>query len=134
MGIMRWAVVIGSGGLAPVRTKSAKQRTADATEKQLRLQKQIAKADRQASAPRLNVTCPKCSAALVSPPGNNVKCPKCGFRMRVWATANPPAPSAPTTSGNNGTAGELERLAALHARGALSDEEFAAAKAKMLQV
>jgi hypothetical protein len=39
--------------------------------------------------------------------------------------AGPPPPAPDTTS-------ELERLAALHASGALSDEEFAAAKARIL--
>jgi hypothetical protein len=41
------------------------------------------------------------------------------------ATQGPPA--APTDA-----AGELERLAQLHASGALTDDEFAAAKAKAL--
>ncbi|MGA2471779.1 MAG: SHOCT domain-containing protein [Solirubrobacteraceae bacterium] len=80
---MRWAVVLGTGGLAPVRTKSAKQRTAAAAEKQVRLQKQALR------------------------------------------SATRPAASS--------TASELERLAALHARGALSDQEFVAAKAKLLR-
>lgn len=39
----------------------------------------------------------------------------------------PPSPSAPT-----GSAGELERLAALHASGVLTADEFAAAKARVL--
>jgi hypothetical protein len=53
--------------------------------------------------------------------------------------ARRPAPQAARTStvaqtggAGNGTAHELERLADLHARGALTDEEFAAAKAKIL--
>ena len=46
-----------------------------------------------------------------------------------------PARAARTTAGARsaaGTSGELERIAALHAGGALSDAEFAAAKAKIL--
>jgi hypothetical protein len=46
-----------------------------------------------------------------------------------------PSRAARTTAGARsatGTSGELERLAALHASGALSDAEFAAAKAKIL--
>jgi hypothetical protein len=46
-----------------------------------------------------------------------------------------PARAARTSAGSRsatGTSGELERLAALHAGGALSDAEFAAAKAKIL--
>jgi hypothetical protein len=38
----------------------------------------------------------------------------------------------PTTVAVGSTAGELERLAALHARGALTDAEFAAAKGRVL--
>jgi hypothetical protein len=44
------------------------------------------------------------------------------------ATQGPPSAVAPAT----GTTAELERLASLHQSGALSDDEFAAAKAKVL--
>lgn len=52
------------------------------------------------------------------------------------AAASPPLASLPPTSpppgaGSPGIA-ELERLAALHAQGALTDAEFSAAKAKLL--
>jgi hypothetical protein len=43
----------------------------------------------------------------------------------------PPAPPAPAPTANDAT-GELERLASLHQSGALSDEEFAAAKQQVL--
>ena len=125
MGFIRKAIVIGTGGLAPIKGRSYAERTAKATEKQLRLQKQ----QQAAAVPKVNVTCPKCSAALVSPVGNNIKCPKCGFRMRVWAIA--PASTPPQTPSTD-TAGELQRLAGLHSSGALTDAEFAAAKAKVL--
>ena len=46
--------------------------------------------------------------------------------------ARRPKPQAARTSTVNGTAKELERLADLQGRGALTDEEFAAAKAKIL--
>jgi hypothetical protein len=50
------------------------------------------------------------------------------------ATQAPPAPApAPAAPGGDTTA-ELERLASLHSAGALSDEEFAAAKAKLLGI
>ena len=39
---------------------------------------------------------------------------------------------APIVGAGNGTTNELERLADLHVRGALTGEEFAAAKAKIL--
>jgi hypothetical protein len=44
------------------------------------------------------------------------------------AAAPPPAASAPATD----STAELERLAKLHESGALTDEEFAAAKSKVL--
>ena len=43
----------------------------------------------------------------------------------------PPAPPAPAPSAPDPTA-EIERLASLHESGALSDEEFAGAKQKIL--
>jgi hypothetical protein len=47
------------------------------------------------------------------------------------AYAAPPAP-APAPAGD--TTAELERLAGLHQSGALTDDEFAAAKAKLLGI
>ena len=47
--------------------------------------------------------------------------------------APPPAPPAPAAAAPaDEETSELERLASLHGSGALSDEEFAAAKAKVL--
>jgi hypothetical protein len=49
--------------------------------------------------------------------------------------APPPAPAAaaaPAAAGD--TTAELERLASLHQSGALTDDEFAAAKAKLLGI
>ena len=43
----------------------------------------------------------------------------------------PPAPPPPAPSAGD-SAGELERLASLHESGALSDDEFSAAKQKVL--
>ncbi len=49
------------------------------------------------------------------------------------AYAEPPPPAPPPPAPNAGdAAGELERLASLHQSGALSDEEFAVAKQKVL--
>lgn len=75
--------------------------------------------------PRYKVACPKCSAALTAPAGNSIKCPKCGFNMKV-------TPNVAPTVVVGSTASEIERLAGLHAQGALSDAEFAAAKGKVL--
>ena len=60
-------------------------------------------------------------------------------RPRKQTKATRPKPQAarrstvaPIVGSGNGTTNELERLADLHVRGALTDEEFAAAKAKIL--
>jgi hypothetical protein len=45
----------------------------------------------------------------------------------------PPPPPAPAAGGGDTTA-ELERLASLHGSGALTDDEFTAAKAKLLGI
>ena len=47
------------------------------------------------------------------------------------AAAPPPAPAAPA---EDDTTAKLQQLAALHSQGILSDEEFAAAKAKALGI
>jgi hypothetical protein len=48
-----------------------------------------------------------------------------------YAPAPPPPPAAPPASSDTA---ELEKLAQLHSSGALSDEEFTAAKAKLLGI
>jgi len=49
------------------------------------------------------------------------------------APVPPPAPPPPAPSAED-SASEIERLASLHESGALSDEEFSAAKAKILGI
>lgn len=49
----------------------------------------------------------------------------------AYAATQGPPPTPPSSAPTD-TAGEVERLAQLHASGALTDEEFAAAKAKAL--
>ena len=44
----------------------------------------------------------------------------------------PPAPPPPAPTSEGPDTDELERLGELHANGTLTDEEFAAAKAKIL--
>lgn len=46
--------------------------------------------------------------------------------------APPPAPPPAAASGGGDVTAELERLAGLRSQGVLTDEEFAAAKAKLL--
>jgi hypothetical protein len=46
--------------------------------------------------------------------------------------APPPAPAAPAESGEDDMLAQLEKLGKLHDSGVLTDEEFAAQKAKLL--
>ena len=46
----------------------------------------------------------------------------------------PPAPPPPAASPAEDATSEIERLAALHDAGSLSDDEFAAAKSKILGI
>ena len=94
--------------------------------------------------------CQNCNAALEAPASPRVTCPYCGFAMWVRAgkqshsvgPADPPKPieappkpiEAPKPTRKASTTSELERLAKLHRSGALTDAEFAAAKAGVLGV
>ena len=51
---------------------------------------------------------------------------------RRATSAVPATESRPADAGDLGVGAELDRLAGLHARRALTDEEFAAAKARVL--
>jgi DNA-directed RNA polymerase subunit RPC12/RpoP len=158
MGFMRKALFLGTGGLsgaAGVKANSKKERTAKAAEKQLRLQKQMLKEQQRAQRtqsvphtsaphaptaaadgrPRFKVKCPSCSTALVSPAGSDITCPRCHIRMVVTpqgesAVASITRPHELAPSGS--LTDELERLSGLHRSGSLSDDEFAAAKARVL--
>ena len=48
--------------------------------------------------------------------------------------AQQPAPQAPQAPPEQDTTAELQNLAQLHSQGVLTDEEFAAAKAKLLGI
>jgi len=50
------------------------------------------------------------------------------------AAAPPPAPAAPAAPAEDPSMAQLQNLAQLHSQGILSDEEFAAAKAKILGI
>lgn len=50
------------------------------------------------------------------------------------AAAAPPAPAAPAPAPQDDQMAQLQNLAQLHTQGVLSDEEFAAAKAKVLGI
>lgn len=56
-------------------------------------------------------------------------------QARRWGAddqAQPEAPAAPVSAGTEDVAAQLEKLADLKAKGVLTDEEFAAQKAKLL--
>ena len=157
MGFLRKTLLISTGGLAPVKANAKKERTAKAAEKQVRLQRQMLKQqqaalntqlaaspkpeaasrDQAADGTPYKVRCPGCSAYLVSRPGTGIKCPKCNVEMTVTpidaqtATALRETTAA-VAQAQPGLTNELERLAGLHRTGALSDDEFAAAKARVL--
>jgi hypothetical protein len=198
MGFMRKALFLGTGGLsgmAGVRANSKKERTAKATEQQVRLTRQTSNtAGRTSTGRRWKVVCPECRQEFLSPKSPNIGCPACRTRVcveRVGAgvlakrvVGSAPAPTEARSSGNGaaavadaaraqalaagatpadaqaaaayaavahaagrddaisveplresgaeGVVTELGRLADLHGRGALTDQEFAAAKAKVL--
>src|SRR5271155_3278662 len=105
MGFIRKALFVATLGLSGrvFKDNSKKQHTA--------------KADAQRARPRTQtkVTRPKPEAARKPKP-----------------QAARTSTVAPIVGSGNGTTNELERLAELQVRGALTDEEFAAAKAKIL--
>ena len=53
-------------------------------------------------------------------------------QQAAYAAPPPPPAPAPASTGGSDVTAELERLAGLRNQGVLSDEEFAAAKAKLL--
>lgn len=88
------------------------------------------------------VPCPNCSTAITFPAPGRWSCKKCGYNMDVtfgknattMREAGPDTPSDPK-AGNRAvsTASQLERLAKLHRSGELTDDEFAAAKARVIR-
>lgn len=118
MGFMRKALFVSTGGLsgvAGVKANSKKERTAKAAEKQLRLQRQQLRAAE--SAARAQKSAARTLSRQQPEP--------------VDATSAPSTPQHPSTA-NPSLAAELEKITVLHRDGALSDEEFAAAKARLL--
>jgi hypothetical protein len=105
MGFMRKALFVATLGLSGrvFKDNSKKARTAKADAQRVRPRKQT------------KVTRPKPQAA-----------------RRPKPQAARTSTVAPIVGSDNGATNELERLADLHVRSALTDEEFAAAKAKIL--
>ena len=67
-----------------------------------------------------------------STPGATDMTPNLAIDPAVVAPPSPPKPELPSATEPSSTADEFEKLAALHERGVLSDEEFQAAKARLL--
>ncbi len=54
------------------------------------------------------------------------------YQQQVAPTAPAPAPAAPQAGGGDPVIAQLQQLAELHAQGVLTDDEFAAQKARIL--
>jgi hypothetical protein len=110
MGFIRKALYVATLGLSGLvfkedsKEKAKKERAVKAAEKQVRPRKQTKRAA-----------------------GGQTK-----RARRATPRAARTATAAQRTGSGNGAINELESLAGLHRSGALTDEEFAAAKAKML--
>ena len=136
MGLMRKALFVATGGLSGLvfKDKSKKERTVKAAGKQVRPRKRTKATRPKPRAARTSMVArPKPRAARTS----MVARPKPrAARTSMVARPKPRAARtstvARTVGSGNGTTNELERLVRLHGRGALTDGEFAAAKAKIL--
>ena len=134
MGFIRKVLFVATAGLSGrVFKDDSKGRTAKADTKPARKRE-------QANRNRTKVTRPKRQAARRAQPqaARRAK-PKAARRAKPQAArrAQPQtartSTAAPIVGSGNGTTNELERVAGLHERGALTDQEFAAAKAKILE-
>ncbi len=94
MGFLRWAAIIGTGGLAPVKGTSPRERTAKAAEKQVRLQQQMLRGGQQttttsasrrsqATVATFRIPCVHCGQHIRVPVGTDITCLKCGRSMDV---------------------------------------------------
>jgi hypothetical protein len=144
MGVIRKALVISTGGLAglvfkesPGAQDTAKAAARPARPRGSRSVKQGAKATRRPAAKAARPV----AARAVRGPAAKARRPAAAKAARASAAKVEPAPvtamapvaaSAQAPVAGGGTIDGLERLADLHARGALTGAEFAAAKAKIL--
>jgi Short C-terminal domain len=129
MGFIRKALFVATLGLSGrvFRDDSKKERTAKANAQRVRPRKQT------------KVTRAKPQATRRAKPQATRRAKPQATRRAKPQAARRPKPQAahrstvaPIVGAGNGTSIELERIADLHVRGALTDEEFAAAKAKIL--
>ena len=121
MGFMRKALSVATFGLSGrvFKDNSKKERTAKAKAQRTRARKQTKATRSQPQAGRPS-----------KPQAGRRSKPQAGRRSKPQAGRT--STVAPIVEAGQGTTHELERLADLHVHGALTDEEFAAAKAKIL--
>jgi hypothetical protein len=124
MGLLRWAAIIGTGGLAPVKGTAPRERTAKAAEKQVRLQEQMLEQRQGATTTRqhgatgksFRISCAYCEQKVWLPIGRNVACPKCHEVMDVRHEGGVPG---------------IRPIRAVRPE-APADDKFAAAKSKII--
>jgi hypothetical protein len=98
VGLFRKSLIIGTGGLAPIKGDSAKERTARAAEKQVRLQEQALSGSqgtataksRTARSRAFRIACAYCGQKVWMPKGHNVACPTCHEVMDVCQVGGVP--------------------------------------------
>jgi len=137
MGFIRKTLSVATFGLSGrvFKEDSKKQRTARAKAQRSRPEKQTKVTRAKPQATRRSK--PQATRRAKAQAERRPK-PQAARRAKAQAARRPKAQAAPTSTiapivaGGNGTSDELERIADLHVRGALTDEEFAAAKAKIL--
>jgi Short C-terminal domain len=129
MGFIRKALFVATLGLSGrvFKDDSKKERTAKADAQRMRPRKQT-----KVTRPKqTKVTRRKPQAARREKPQATRRAkPQAARRAKPEVART--STLAPIVASGNGTSNELERIADLHVRGALTDEEFAAAKAKIL--
>jgi len=82
VGFLRKAIIIGTGGLAPIKAQSYRERQAKATEQLVRIERQRDAAEAYAAAPKIGVRCPYCGRAQSVPRGT-FRCENCHGKMLV---------------------------------------------------
>jgi len=132
MGLMRKVLSIATGGLSGrvFKDNAKKPRTAKAAgkahaQKPAKAKRPAPQASKQAAAKEAGAKQPTAKRQTAKR-----RKPQAARKPMPQATSAPA--SAPMGGSANGTINELERLADLYGNGALSTEEFAAAKARIL--
>jgi len=137
MAFIRKALFVATLGLSGrvFKDESKKERTAKANARRVRPRKQtkVTRAKPQAARrakPQAARRAKPQAAGSAKPQAARRAKRQPAPRAKPQAAQTPTV--APIVGAGNGTSDELERISDLHVRGALTDEEFAAAKAKIL--